>query len=463
MSDSINKRYAPWQPTVVQETVWQQKKARPILSDQQWVNTIIVASVSYQAVLCLINSLFMPVSRPLLGAAEALILIMCLPLLARRLLPGVLILGALSAAILSLLWLINQQVNIKAFRDIAIPLCYFWLGCNIGQQAMADRALKLAIWVVLVMGFFELLLLDYYTQWFDIFSYYVNVGVLNPTADFFMRDDRLFGSGMRPEGIGRTLLPQLIGPHRVSSVFLEPIALGNFATLSAAWGLCRPSERWREGVFFVLAALVMMVLCDSRFALMTVSALIVLRLLFHGPLLNLCVLSPVATVVALLLIGQLIPNEGAQMMVSDDLRGRLSYSGWSLLEFDLSTLFGIGAEGNFFDQGYAHSLSTFGLPLVLLLWLSFWLVPLPTTTSQRFRAMVSVYIALILCVSGTSFFALKTAGLLWFLMGCSLQKPAPAPRQITHLTGPPLLLHHINNIKNNMKSSKQSRSNNHVE
>lgn len=37
---------------------------------------------------------------------------------------------------------------------------------------------------------------------------------------------------------------------------------------------------------------------------------------------------------------------------------------------------------------------------------------------DRFRAFTTLYMSLILCVSGTSLFALKTAGILWFLVGC---------------------------------------------
>jgi putative polymerase len=419
----------PYLEQVSDPALGQQAFKRPFLNDQQWVSLIILASISYQALLCFINGALMPVSRSILGIAEAIIMMMCLPLLMRRLLPGVLILGALATGLLCLIWLINQQVTIKALRDLAIPLCFFWLGSNIGRRDMADRALKLAIWVILAMGFFELLLLDYYTQWFDIFSYYVNVGVLNPTADFFMREDRLLSNGMRPEGIGRTILPQIFGPHRVSSVFLEPVALGNFATLCAAWGLCRAKEQWREGAFFVIAAVVMMVLCDSRFALMSVTFLVLVRLFIHGALLNWFVFAPFVAIAGLLVIGVMIPSENGEMMMSDDLRGRLSFSGWSLLEFNLPMIFGIGHTDNYFDEGYAHSISSFGLPLIMLFWFSFWLLPLKTASSQRFRAMVSLYIALILCISGTSFFALKTASILWFLVGCSLQNPAPLHRR----------------------------------
>lgn len=401
------------------------------LNDQRLVTFIIVASVGYQAVLCLLNTLVLPMSRSLVGLAEAIILMACVPLLVRRLLPGVVILACLAAAMLCLLSIINNQVNVKAFRDIAIPLCYFWLGCNIGRLELADRALKVAICMVLAMGMFELLLLDSYTRWFDIFSYYVNIGSIDPAMDF-VREDRLQANGMRPEGIGRTLLPGLLGPHRVSSVFLEPVSLGNFASLCAAWGLAR--THWRDGIFFVVAAVIMMVLCDSRFALMTVSSFVVLRLLVHGSLLNFCIFAPIAAILLLLVIGYTTPNETGRIL-NDDLQGRLAYSGWSLLQFDALKVLGIGHTKVYYDEGYAHTLATFGLPMALVFWCSFWLLPISSATSQRFRAMVSLYIALILCISGFSFFALKSAGLLWFLVGCSLQKPAPTPGQPSYTGG----------------------------
>lgn len=395
---------------------------QPWLSDQRLVTLIVVASVSYQILLCWINTLVMPASRALVGLAEAIILLACVPLLMRRLLPGVVILACVAAAMLCVLGLVNEQLNIKAFRDIAIPLCYFWLGCNVGKPAVADRALTVAIWVVLIMGLFELLFVDYYTQLFDIFSYYVNIGSLVPITDY-VRESRLQLNGIRPEGIGRTLLPGLLSPHRVSSVFLEPISLGNFASICAAWGLSRDWKEWRKGVFFVVAAIFLMILSDSRFALMTVSLFVVVRLLAHGKLINAMVLAPFAIVAMLVLIGMATTNDTGALI--DDFRGRLAYSGWSLMEFNLPMLLATGITDSYPDEGYAHMLSTFGLPLCLLFWFTFWLLPIPDDTGRRFRGLVSIYIALILCISGTSFFALKSAGVLWFLVGCCLQKPAP--------------------------------------
>lgn len=387
--------------------------------DQYLVMGILVASVTYQAMLCLINTQIFSTSRAMVGLAEGIVLLACLPILARRLLPGVIIIATLAGAMLSLLTLFSGEVDVKAFRDLAIPLCFFWLGCNIGRPELADRALTWAISIILVMGLFEFFLLDQYTNFFDIFSYYVNIGNLQEITEY-ARDSKLQMNGTRPEGIGRTLLPGLLGAHRVSSVFLEPVSLGNFAALTAAWGLSRDRAEFRQGAFFVGCSLVLMVLSDSRFALMAVSIMVAMRLVLRGKAVNLAVLAPFAAVGLLLLIGKIIDNH-----VGDTFLGRLAVSGWSLLEFDAATLLGAAPSANFADQGYAYVFSTFGLPLCLLLWFSLWFLPMPDDRGERFRAFISVYIALILCVSGTSLFAFKTAAFLWFLLGCTLRSPAP--------------------------------------
>ena len=91
----------------------------------------------------------------------------------------------------------------------------------------------------------------------------------------------------------------------------------------------------------------------------------------------------------------------------------------------MQALLGVTPHENFADQGYAYVIATFGVPICLLLWFSFWFLSMSDERGQRFRAFASIYITLILCVSGFSLFALKTSGLLWFLVGCSLKNPAP--------------------------------------
>lgn len=381
---------------------------------------ILVAVVSYQALLCLINTHAFGVSRALVGVSEGLIILASLPLILKRIVPGVVIFASLAAAMLCLLTILSGVPDIKAFRDLLIPICFFWLGRNIGDPALADRTLLLIIGLITGFGLFELFAVNAFTNVFDIFSYYVSIGNLEPITDY-VRESRLQMNGIRPEDIGRTLLPGLLDNHRVSSLFLEPVSLGNFATILAAWGLAREKSQLRWTMVFVGSAVLLIVLADSRFALVSVSLLVAMRFILSGRGLYCPVIIPF--LLLCLLVGLGIYATGPY---TDSYLGRLINSGESLVSFDVSTLLGYDGQAWFPDQGYAYVLSTFGLPLVVALWMAFWLVRMPDTAGQRFRCFAAVYIALILCISGTSLFALKTAGLLWFLFGCIMRDPAPA-------------------------------------
>jgi putative polymerase len=61
--------------------------------DEWLIIAILMASVTYQAFLCLMNTHFFTTSRAVVGIAECVIYLACLPILARRLLPGVIILA----------------------------------------------------------------------------------------------------------------------------------------------------------------------------------------------------------------------------------------------------------------------------------------------------------------------------------------------------------------------------------
>lgn len=283
---------------------------------------IVVGAVIYQVVLCLINTHLFPASRALVGLAEAMLMLACLPLLLPRLLPGVVILVALTGATLCLLALFKGGLDMKGFRDVLIPMWFFWLGRNVGDIRLADRTLKIAIAVVVVVGFYELFALDSFTSMLDIFGYYVNIGSLEPITEY-ERESRLQMNGIRPEDMGRTLLPWLLDNHRVSSVFLEPVSLGNFATLVVAWGLSKDASEKFLMWQFCAAGVVMMVLADSRFALLSVALLVVVRLLFRGWMLYLPAIMPFCIMAGLVALGLF-----GSVAYSDTFVGRLVSSAW---------------------------------------------------------------------------------------------------------------------------------------
>jgi putative polymerase len=77
----------------------------------------------------------------------------------------------------------------------------------------------------------------------------------------------------------------------------------------------------------------------------------------------------------------------------------------------------------FGDMGYAYVLSRFGALLVLSLLLLLFLMPCTGERARRFRALLVLYFFSSLAISGTSVFALKTAGLMWFLLGALAADP----------------------------------------
>lgn len=394
----------------------------PVTTDRiatTWVSFILIASVVYQAVLALIHTHVHRSSALLVAGAEFLIYLACVLVLARRIRLEFVTVIALVLAYLLLLTIFREGLDFKGFRDVMIPLLFYWLGRHVGDIGYADRLLKGLVVAVLIVGFFELFFLPQYTYLLDIFSYYVSTGTVTISTNF-IRDSALNLNGLRPEGIGRTILPSLLGSHRVSSVFLEPVSLGNFAVIVAAWGLSKPRAEFGPMLFFLLSAVVLVALADSRYGLIVVSALILIRIGLHGRMHVAFVVLPFVSIIALVLIG--LYFDGG---VADNIMGRLYWTGDTLLGFDLGKMIGVqGFNLPYGDMGYAYLLSRWGVLLCLAMWGALWLVRMADERGVRFRAYAALYISLILTVSGTSFFALKTAGLLWFLVGSCADKKA---------------------------------------
>lgn len=388
-----------------------------------WVTLIVVSSVVYQAFLAGLHTHVLRTSALYVAAAEFLLYLGCLLVLARRIRMTFAALATLVMAYLLLLSIFRDGLDFKGFRDVLIPLLFYWLGRHIGDIAYADRVLKGIVVVVLAFAFFELFFLPQYTALLDIFSYYVSTGTVTISTNY-ISDSALNLNGLRPEGIGRTIFPALLGSHRVSSVFLEPVSLGNFAVIVAAWGLSKQRAEYRTMLFFVASAAVLIALADSRYGLIVGSSLIVIRMLVSGRTHLMFLAAPFVSIVALLLVG--LTFDGG---LADNIMGRLYWTGDTLLQFDLGKIIGVeGFDIPYGDMGYAYLLSRWGVALCLVLWGALWLIRMPDARGERFRAYAALYSSLILTVSGTSFFALKTAGLLWFLLGSCSDRRVAHPR-----------------------------------
>lgn len=380
--------------------------------ERRWLAALILLCVSHPLWLVFLHTHARAGGNRIVIFTEvALLAAAALPLPRRRMPLGLYLTGVLLLVNAIALGLLRDSLDPKPLRDLLVPLVFFAIGMTAAAPAAADRVLRAVVWLVLGFAFFEFLALDLFTRLFDIQSFFLERGVGDPNIAQY-RDDRLVASAIRPEGIGRTLLP-FLGAHRVSSVFIEPVSLGNFAVVCGAWGLAKDRVDLRNGAFFVVAALVLLVLSDSRFGIVTFGLLVTLRLALVRGAEPLGIAFPFACVAVLIVIG--IANGGDY---TDSFIGRLTLTGTALLRMKGGEIFGVvGSTRHYFDMGYPYILANFGLLACLALWLAFWMLPRETTAARRFHLYVALYLTLILCVSGNSAFAFKTSAVLWFLLG----------------------------------------------
>jgi hypothetical protein len=204
--------------------------------------------------------------------------------------------------------------------------------------------------------------------------------------------------------------------HRTSSLFLEQVSLANFATvltvfLVAMW----PRLRLPARIFYPLLIAGILVTNNSRTALaIALAAPLVYLIAPKLPrMANLCLMP-------LILVGALIVSLTAPPSTNDDLVGRLSLTVRTLYELDLPALLGAKAleASDFLDSGYTFVIYASSAIGLIVLWLFYSLVPAGRSAAlQRAGLMTALYLFINLTVSGTSIFSIKTAALLWFLIG----------------------------------------------
>lgn len=369
---------------------------------------LVFAASGYTAILCLLNTHGFAVSNAVVALCDGAIL---LTALAVGLLGGPrwlwMGLGVMAINFLALA-LFSDRLELKAVRDPLVLVVFAALGWRYGGFERARAVFFAVSGFVLTFALLEWVWPQTYGALFNVMDFYAARGMVD--ADTIQRlDSTFFVSGARD---GERLLVPLLGPHRASSIFLEPVSMGNFGALSLAFALSLGRAHWRTALAAALIGLVAIVLADARFASMAALFFLIARLL------------PAAwtrigvALLPLLAIGMLAAFAGSDIGAGDDLPTRLAGSGRTLLEMSPAAVFGAPEfDPVTYDAGYAYAMSAFGLPLCILLWLAFVATPTRGREGERFKLLLGVYMCALLCISGTSLFALKTAALAFFMFG----------------------------------------------
>ena len=384
------------------------------LSKESLSASILIVAIFFNAALAIVNAHFAALSQLHVSLVEVAISGLALAVIALNLRASMLpwaILLALSLLLHLTLAFANQALNPKFIRDaIDIPI-FIALGMVYARGNIVRLFFYIQCVVSLVL-LFELLFLDAYSRIFDVLSYYVN------TRDFSLRDfwnqgSTLFVSATRPD---ERFLLSFLNIHRASSIFLEPVTLGNYAVVAAAFTLAF----WREmpgakRIFFIVTTLIIIVGSDGRLAATTCTVLVLGCFIF--PLLprysNVLYLP-----VALLLSAIVIKGFGLQGS-GDDFSGRLVSSIEFLTSLNIPTLLGSHPEQSAFavDSGISYFVITQSVFGPALIWLFVCLVPrYNDRRSTIFVHSVCIYIAFNLLVS-YSLFSIKTAAPMWFVYG----------------------------------------------
>lgn len=304
-------------------------------------------------------------------------------------------------------------VDVKGIRDLLIPSLFYVLAAQSGFSDVQERKVVVSVSGMVMLGLIvELLLADHYGRFFNTFRYHSSIGTIASNAAHFKGMDVTLNA-LRPEGVGKTALSFLVGQRRLSSVFAEPVSLGNFSVVLSAWLLSQSKSSWRLNLWLWGSALSMSLLSDSRFAMMSIVVLFVLRIFFDVRILRfVSLVAPILGVLLVIFVSVYFPSH------QDNLQGRLTAAGLALQNLPVEGFWGLkGFHLPLGDMGYAYLIVHFGVPVAIALWVWVALRIDGDEQHQLFRALALIYMAMILAVSGSSVFSLKTAGFLWFLIG----------------------------------------------
>jgi putative polymerase len=323
----------------------------------------------------------------------------------------------------------RQAIDPKLLRDVAIIPIFVLLGLYSRGEALHRRI----FWLHMIIAFFalwEAIDVPSFVRVFGIADYFSQTR--GSASEEWWVDSGLYLSAVRPES--RFLFPDL-PLHRLSSVFLEPVSLGNYVVIATIWlaGFWDRIPR-RMRVVGLVVTLFLLVGSDSRMATMA-CAMILLALLFKrwlppmGP-----VLVAPAVIAAMFLAAAAFNLQSGV----DDFGGRIAHAVETFRAFSLANYAGLSLDKlkASEDAGFAYLLMAQSLPIAMILWATLFVRRLRTVQGRFIHFAIAIYVALNLTVSW-AIFTVKTAALLWFLLGRSIRDDRGADQESEGVRTPP--------------------------
>ncbi|NHN87607.1 polysaccharide polymerase [Acetobacter conturbans] len=378
---------------------------------------LVIASVMFNPLLCFLDTKgILHASSSSVALAELLIILAATWYIRRSMSSMAVILSLIISGYVVGAHLINPAASLKILHDLWIPYIFYLLG-TAASMVTARKTMNIVMVLVLLFGFFELFAFSTYGQFFNVWKYYVDKGALGADVINYSNTTS-FVSGNRGAD-ARTYFPSILGSVRVASVFLEPVSMGNFATIVFAWGLSIwKNKKGERPIILLMLGFLCIILTDSRFATGCCFLMVLIRMtpFVRSSLLVFCM--PILIMTVLTMVGSMfeIPGVHPSILV-DDLKGRLLFSGRLLDDWGLAPWFAFAASPVYTaDTGYAYLCNNLGAPLSVLLFFIFAFHKNGSREAVIMKTMLAVYFATSLCI-GANAATIKTGSLVWFLYG----------------------------------------------
>ena len=374
---------------------------------------LVVIAVLFNAVLAVINGSVMSLGSKHIILSEILIVgaaqYYALVHFNRKMLPWFFFIAVVGMFTV-LRMLVTGEVQVKYFRDLLLVQTFIVLGMATPQRRVMQTFFIITAIVVAGIAF-EAISLKSFSNFFEIKQYYINTRGL-VSDDFTAKGSKLYISSLRPDA---RYLP-FFGLHRLSSIFLESVSLGNFVILLTCFTLAFWPKLSRQArIYMVLATLLSLFASDGRLALfgsfIVLATAMISRFLPRN--ISLFIL-PLVVLLALLIV-----QAGDLYSGRDNFSGRLAYTIELLRDMDFMDYLGLSDRmlDHSADSGIIYLMITHSVIIITIWWVLIVTELKETSAAQRhYKNGISLYLALTMLVS-FSFISIKTAAPLWLVYG----------------------------------------------
>jgi putative polymerase len=371
-----------------------------------------VLSVTYNCILAFINHNITPLASSHVALCEILLLIYSFGYLLKRglyeedLAPLAYLLATIFLTVYVMA--VNRAGYIDHLRNVLIVFAFVIMGRWTNERTL-KLVFKICCIVVLAVLVCEIVSVQAYVALFHPAEYFENTrGV--PRATY--SDLGLFRGAL---GFPSRFSFGIID-HRSSSIFLEQVSLANFCGVIVIY-LVSFSSRLKlfDRLLFIFTVVLILTTNDTR--TMLIFSVVCLGGYFVYPWIpKICdfLMMPM-TVVMGFVIHAFRPDAH-----DDDFVGRISGTVRNIIAMDIPATLGLELEKatTFVDSGYVYI--TYGATIfgLILFWLFVSFFPAGETPNQkRLAHSLSLFMFLNLMIGSTAIFSMKTAGLVWLLVG----------------------------------------------